>query len=96
MKHPRLILAASLGTLPISLWHFRQVSWLSLVVNPLVLWLLPAITLLGLGLCLFGWLPGLAALLAIPLWLLLHAALSIIGGFATLPVGILSLPSPGP
>lgn len=82
-------LAATLGTTPLSFVLFGQLSLLGLLVNPLVLWLLPATTFLGLGLVLLGWLPGLGWLISVPLWLLLHTILAIIQYFGQLNVGII-------
>lgn len=76
--------AATFGTAPISYRTFGQVSFLGLLVNPTVLWLLPAITSLGFTLLVVSWWPWLAQLVAFPLWLLLHLALYFIHIFATL------------
>jgi competence protein ComEC len=85
--------AATLGTAPLSLTLFGQLSLLGLVVNPLILWLLPAITFLGLVFIALGWLQPVAALLALPLWLLLHAVLATIQWFGTVPIGIIHWPN---
>jgi competence protein ComEC len=86
-------LAATIGTLPLSFILFGQLSLLGLLVNPLILWLLPFITLLGLGICLFSFLPLignlLTNLLATPLWLALHLVLRIIANFANLDLGVI-------
>ena len=76
--------AATVGTAPISYFSFGQISLLGLVVNPTVLWLLPAITSLGFGMLAVAWWPDLARLVAVPLWLLLHLALYLIHVFAKL------------
>lgn len=86
-------LAATLGTLPLSFILFGQLSLIGLLVNPLILWLLPFITLLGLGLCLFSFLPLvgnlLTSLLVTPLWLALHLVLWIITAFSKLDLGVI-------
>ncbi len=77
-------MAAVIMTAPISLWHFNQVSWWGIVVNPLVLWLVPPLTYLGLVMAIMGiiWLPlaqGLAwmvePLAMVMIWLLKVASL---------------------
>jgi len=74
-------LAASLGTAPLSFSLFGQLSFLGLIVNPLIVWLLPAITALGLLLITIGWLSSLAKLIRLPLWVLLHTVLTAIKEF---------------
>lgn len=73
--------AATLGTAPLSFLLFGQLSLLGVVVNPLVLWLLPLTTFIGLAFVTTGWLPLLGAILSLPLWILLHTMLSIIRWF---------------
>lgn len=86
--------AATLGTAPISLLVFGQVSLMGLLVNPLILWLLPAATFLGLLLCFLGYL-DLAVIhqylpiISLPLWLILRAILSVIHNFSLLGWGII-------
>lgn len=43
-----LTLIAQAMVLPVSLWHFHQLSWLFLLANPLILPLQPAVMILGL------------------------------------------------
>jgi len=81
--------AASLGTAPVSFALFGQLSLLGFVVNPLILWLLPAITFMGLFLCLAGWLPVAAHIIQLPLWFCLHAVLGLIAWFGKLDVGLI-------
>ena len=83
--------AATLGTIPLSLKIFGQVSLLAFVVNPLILWLLTPITLLGLLLITVGWLPPIARLLLIPLWALLRSVLRCITWFGQFNHGLLHL-----
>ncbi|CAN5132878.1 hypothetical protein BH11PAT4_BH11PAT4_1520 [soil metagenome] len=66
-------LAATVGTLPVSLATFGSVSWIGLIANPAVLWLLPAITTFG-GLFLIA--P--VRLVSDITWFLLHSFLGII------------------
>ncbi len=44
-----LTLIAQAMVLPVSIWHFHQVSWLFLIANPLILPLQPAVMILGLA-----------------------------------------------
>ena len=81
--------AANLGTLPLSFHLFGQLSLMSLIVNPLILWLLPAITFLGLLLISIGWVPLLTKLIALPLWLFLHLILSTVQLFSLTNFGLL-------
>jgi competence protein ComEC len=74
--------AASIGTAPVSFMLFGQANMLGLIVNPAVLWLLPAITLLGLLFISVGWISVIGMLIAIPLWFLLHLFLEIIHSFS--------------
>jgi competence protein ComEC len=76
--------AASIGTAPISWISFGVIAPLGLIVNPTILWLLPAITFLGLLLVSVGWLPFFASLIALPLWVLLHTVLQVIHRFSLL------------
>jgi competence protein ComEC len=75
-------LAASLGTAPLSFILFGQLSLLGLIVNPLVLWLLPLTTLIGLIFATTSWVHLLGFLISLPLWLLLHTMLAIIQWFS--------------
>ncbi len=72
--------AATLATLPISITSFGNVSWIGLIANPALLWMLPLITAFG------------GAYLVFPnqvttsiLWILLHSFLSSIRVFSKLP-----------
>lgn len=82
--------AATLGTAPLSLALFGQISLLGLIVNPLILWSLPFITLLGLAFILFQSLPVINAGLALILWILLHAILEVIAWFSRFEIGVLT------
>lgn len=74
-------IAATLGTLPLSFKLFGQLPFLAFIVNPLILWLLPPITFLGILISVFAWLPFSLLWLTLPIWLALHAILSIVGWF---------------
>lgn len=76
--------AASVGTTAL-LYSMRGILNLwGLLVNPLILWLLPAITLLGLLFITFGWWGPCAEIIKLPLWLLLHTVLQVIHFFGKL------------
>ena len=81
--------AATLGTLPLDFQLFGQLSLIGFIVNPLVLWLIPPITSFGLIYILAGSLPGVITIVKLPLWLLLHSMLALIGWFAGLNFGVL-------
>lgn len=83
--------AATIGTAPLSLWLFHQLSLLGLLVNPLILWLLPPITSLGLCILVAKPLPLLISLIKLPLWVLLHTVLLIIDFFSKTNIGIIKL-----
>ncbi|MBU6389783.1 ComEC/Rec2 family competence protein [Patescibacteria group bacterium] len=82
-------LAASCGISALSFKEFGQLSLLGLVVNPIVLWLLYPITTVGLILAFFGWIPPVAAMVKLPLWLSLHLTLRTVSTFARWPVGVI-------
>ncbi len=54
-----LTMIAQALVLPLSIWHFREVSWLFLIANPLILPVQPAVMILGLAAMGAGllWLP---------------------------------------
>jgi len=54
-----LTLIAQALVLPLSIWHFREVSWLFLIANPLILPVQPVVMVLGLAAMSMGllWLP---------------------------------------
>ncbi len=54
-----LTMIAQALVLPLSIWHFREVSWLFLIANPLILPVQPAVMILGLAAMSMGlvWLP---------------------------------------
>lgn len=72
--------AATLATLPISITSFGNVSWIGLIANPALLWMLPLITAFG-GVYLI--LPN--QITTSILWILLHSFLSSIRVLSRLP-----------
>jgi len=64
-----LTMIAQALVLPLSIWHFREVSWLFLIANPLILPVQPVVMILGLAAMSAGlaWLP-LGRLLAWVAW----------------------------
>jgi len=64
-----LTMIAQALVLPLSIWHFREVSWLFLIANPLILPVQPAVMILGLAAMSAGllWLP-LGRILAWAAW----------------------------
>lgn len=58
-------LAATIGTLPVSYWKSGTISPLGLLVNPLVLWLVPVVTLGGALLMILGNLPVVGVVLGV-------------------------------
>lgn len=60
-------------TTPLIWWNFGQISLAALVVNSLVLWTIPPLMFLGIGLVAVGFVSkGLAMVLGYPVWLLLE------------------------
>lgn len=80
-------LAASLATLPISCTIFGYFSWLGLLVNPLILWLLPLLTVLGILTMLIGSIPIVGTLCTIFTWLIANTIVQTILWFSHLPFG---------
>ncbi len=87
--------AATVSTAPIIAWHFAEVPIVTLPANLLLVPLASVCVYLSIGLllCDLVW-SGLAALLSIPLQLLLKLFLTIAGSFAALPVAVLRWPNP--
>lgn len=87
-------LGAQLAVAPLLLVHFKEVSWLSPLVNLLVVGLVPMI--MGLGAVLVGvgffW-EGLAQVLALFVWVPLTAFVAIVNWFNRLPVGTIKVES---
>lgn len=75
-------LAATTGTIPLSYWKFGSVSLLGLMVNPLVLWLVPIVTLGGALLILVGGIPILGTILGLLLIIPTRVMLRTITFFA--------------
>ncbi len=92
-----LTLAAQITTLPVTLYHFQRLSLTTLIANPLVLPAQPLLMILG-GLALLaGWvLPGLGALLGLPVWTLAAYTTRLVLLLGSIPSGAVSLgPVPG-
>ncbi|MBD3297592.1 MAG: DUF4131 domain-containing protein, partial [candidate division Zixibacteria bacterium] len=87
--------AATVSTAPIIAWHFAEVPIVTLPANLLLVPLASVCVYLSIGLllCDLVW-SGLAALVSIPLTLLLKLFLIIAGSFASLPVAVLRWPNP--
>lgn len=88
-------LSASVFTIPLSAWYFRQVSLISLLANLLVTWLLSFLLGLGLlsvlaGLCI----PVLGELLAFPAGWLAKFIVTLVYGMGNLSFAAISLSSP--
>lgn len=81
--------AATLGTAGISFTLFGRLSLLGFIVNPLVLWLLPAITFLGIFSLLISQICSLS-IINLSLWFLLRTSLKIIESFGQLNFGLIN------
>lgn len=81
-----MTLAAQIGVLPLLIFHFGQISLVSLFANLAVVPLMPLVMIGGFGLSAAGlvWL-GLAKILAWPVWLLLSLVIKLIDFFAAWP-----------
>lgn len=75
-------LAATTGTIPLSYVRLGSVSLLGLIVNPLILWLVPCITLAGAALVAVGPIPYVGTLLGLILLLPARVMLRTITAFA--------------
>jgi len=85
-------LAAQIFTLPIILFHFGELSLLSLVANTLLLWLTPLITILGLILFLVAPFSGvIAQFLAILAWLPIEVYLKCLDLFVPLSFTLIKI-----
>ena len=85
-------LAAQLTTLPIMAYHFRQISLVSLIANPFILPVQPAVMILG-GLALllsFVWIP-LGSLAALVAWPFTAYTIRVVELFGRIPYGVISL-----
>lgn len=88
-----LTLIAQAMVLPVSLWHFHQLSWLFLLANPLILPLQPAVMILGLIAMAGGmlWLP-LGKVLAWIAWPFAALTNWIVISLADIPTKTINLP----
>ena len=85
-------LAAQLTTLPIMAYHFRQISLISIIANPFILPVQPAVMILG-GLALLAslvWIP-LGALAALLAWPFAAYTIRVVELFDRVPQGVISL-----
>lgn len=72
-------LAAYLGTLPVCLYYFDRAPLLGLLTNPLVLWLIPGLTITGFLLIFLSFLPPpINNLIILPTWFIAKSVLKII------------------
>jgi len=79
-------LAAQLGTMPILLNNFGQISFLSPLVNALILWVVPLATVLGSLMAFLGlFVKPLAGVLSWFVWLLLKYFVIVINTFSSVP-----------
>ncbi|GAB4504456.1 MAG: hypothetical protein Fur0043_14500 [Anaerolineales bacterium] len=87
-----LTLAAQLTTLPIMAWHFQRISLVSLIANPFILPVQPAVMILGCIAVLLSlvWLPlgGVAAFAA---WPFVAYTIRLVELFDRLPHGVIVL-----
>jgi competence protein ComEC len=85
-------LAAQLTTLPVTIYHFGSLSLTSLIANPVILPVQPAVMVLG-GLSVLAGLLFQPAgqLVAYLAWPLVAFTIRVVEGFATLPGGVLQL-----
>lgn len=87
-----LTLAAQLTTLPIMAWHFKRISLVSLLANPFILPVQPAVMILGGIAVLLSllWLP-LGAAIAFAAWPFVAYTIRLVELFDRLPHGVLVL-----
>ena len=78
-------IAAQLGTMPFTLYYFRQCSNYFLLTNLVVIFLATGITMLAFALLTVGWIPGIAPILAIPLDWLVWTLNTVVGWIESLP-----------
>ena len=85
-------LAAQAAVLPVTVMHFRQLSWTALLANPLVLPPQPLVMILGGIAVLVGLIfPPLGRLLAMLTYPLLAYTIRVVEGLAQLPGGVVNL-----
>jgi len=85
-------LAAQLTTLPIMAYHFRQISLISLIANPFILPVQPAVMILG-GIALLlslVWIP-LGAVAALAAWPFAAYTIRVVELFGSVPSGVIPL-----
>lgn len=91
MADLRTTLAAQVFTLPVLLYNFGQISLIAPLANVLVLWVVQPIMILGLGLCVVGYVIWpLAVLLAWVVWVPLTYFIKVIELTAQIPFASVS------
>ncbi len=87
-----LTLAAQLTTLPIMAWHFKRISLVSLIANPFILPVQPAVMILGGIVVLLSlmWLP-LGQMAALAAWPFIAYTIRLVELFDRLPHGVIVL-----
>jgi competence protein ComEC len=89
-------LAAQATTLPLLVYHFHQLSWSAVLVNPLILPLQPGVMILGGTALILGviWLP-LGRLAAAGVYPIIYLTIRIVEIFSRLPGGAVDFPGAG-
>jgi competence protein ComEC len=87
----RTSLAAQLGVMPVLLLNFGSISFLSPLINALVLPVIPLAMILGGLTVVLGWLPFLAQILARLAWVPLTYLVKVVDWFASLPLASFTL-----
>ena len=88
-----LTLAAQMMTLPVIIYHFRRLSLVSLLANPIILPIQPAVMIVG-GLSLLAgliWIPA-GSILAVGGWVLVAGTIRIVEILAAIPGAEIILP----
>lgn len=85
-------IAAQITVLPLILYRIGEFSIISIVVNMLVLFAVPASMLFGFMVAIFGWLGDFALLFSIPATFLLKYILFIVDIFSQFSFSIISIP----
>jgi competence protein ComEC len=87
--------AAQLAVLPITLWHFNQVSWVGMIANLVVVPLAAAVTVVGLVGVMLSFASMAGAQVAFDaVWPLLIALRSVVAAGAAIPGALIYLPAP--
>ena len=87
--------AAQLAVLPITLWHFHQVSWVGVLANLLAVPLAAGVTVVGLAAVLLSFIwPAAAQVGFDAVWPLLLGLRGVVGAAAATPGALIYLPAP--